>query len=222
MAVDVLNKDPVADIPLARRAGLDPEAVRETIERLVGERDSAVEQGRQAHLELSRQREALDRAECDLEAARQEVALLRERESAVGEALVVANNVAAGIRDEATREAERIVSEARVEAESLLAEAQAKADQRLREAALEATTMAEATRAHIDRLRGEEQAVARTAQDIAVTLRDMAAALERAIEGAVDAEPEVTAFGDTDVDERPAGDAAAVAPAVAPDTEYQA
>ena len=192
MAANLLETDPIASIPLARRNGLDPDVVRDLVTRLAQERDEALGQGRDTREELIRLREANDRLGRELEAASREMGSMREREVAVGEALVTANTVAHGVREEAEREAERRLSEAHAEAGRILSEARAEADRTLREAAVQAATMGEETRSRIAALRDEEGAAARTARDIAITLRDMATALERVADGA--AEPEGPTF----------------------------
>ena len=205
MATNALETDPIASVPLARRNGLDPDAVRDMVERLMHERDEALERGRDTYRELGREREEKARMERELEALRRETGPLREREAAVGAALVTANSVARGVREEAQREAERTLSEARSQAGTILAEARAEADRTLREAGAQAATMGEETRSRLAALRDEGGAAARTARDIAITLRDMAGALERTADAMAGPEaPTGTAGEDADspADER--------------------
>lgn len=196
MAANPLEKDPISDVPLARRNGLDPDAVRDLIVRLTRERDEALDQGRDAYLELGRQRETIGRLQRELDVATGEIEPLRAREAAVGEALVTANDVARRVREEASREAERVVSEARREAQALLLDARVKADQTLREAAAQAAAMAEEAHARVARLRAEEGAIVRTGRDLAATLRDMAGALERAVDEVAEPEVPIVTFGE--------------------------
>ena len=196
MAANLLETDPIASVPLARRNGLDPDAVRDLLMRLTQERDEALERGRDNHRDLGREREEKSHLERELEALRREVGPLRERETAVGEALVTANTVARGVREEAQREAERTLSEARAEAERILSEARAEADRTLREAAVQAATMGEETRSRIAALRDEGSAAARTARDIAITLRDMAGTLERTADTMAGPEVPAMTFGE--------------------------
>ena len=194
MAANLLETDPIASVPLARRNGLDPDAVRDMVTRLVQERDEALEQGRDSYRDLGREREEKARLERELEALRREVGPLREREAAVGEALVTANSVARGVREEAAREAERVLSEARAQAGRILSEARAEADRSLREAAVQVATMGEESRSRLATLRDEEGSAARTARDIATTLRDMAGALEHAADGMAGSEAPTMTF----------------------------
>ena len=196
MAANLLETDPISDIPLARRNGLDPEAVRKLIVRLTQERDEALEQSRSGYLELLRQRETIGQLQRDLEASTAAIEPLQAREAAVGEALVTANTVARGVREEAQREAERTLSEARSEADRIVSEARVEADRTLREAAVQAATMGEETRSHFVAMRNEGGAVARAARDIAITLRDMAGTLERTADTMAGPEAPTMTFGE--------------------------
>lgn len=196
MAANMLDTDPIASVPLARRNGLDPDAVRELMVRLAQERDEALERSRETYQELGRQREAALRLEHELDAVGREIGPLREREAAVGEALVTANTVARGVREAAEHDAERALSEARAETEGILSKARAEADRTLREAAVQAATMGEETRARLAAMRDEESVAAHAARNIAVTLRDMAASLESAADGMAGPEVPTVTFGE--------------------------
>jgi cell division septum initiation protein DivIVA len=100
------------------------------------------ESGRDAYRDLGREREEKARLDRELETLRREVGPLREREAAVGEALVTANSFARGMREEAQREAERTLSHARAEARTILSDAGAEADRTLQEAGVQAATPA--------------------------------------------------------------------------------
>lgn len=199
MAAVMVDDDPIADLPLARRQGLDPDAVREVLVRVTRERDEAIQNGRDTFMEVERANASLREVRSALEAARSELETLRGREASVGEALVTANGVAREIKEQAAAEAARVASEARAEAEAVVSRAKADADEKLRSAAQEAAQIIQDTRSRLATFRDEEAATVAGARQLAARLRDLAGGLDAALEGLESPrEPAGVSFGEVD------------------------
>ena len=131
------GRDGIDAIPVVRM-GLDPTSVRHWAQALEGQAAEA-----RARAEALADEVAALRAQVERLAAERNEALAQAR--AVGETLIVAQQAAAEVREEARTEAERVV-----------AEAQQKATARLRDAAVEAEGVVRGVSDRVRVLEGEE------------------------------------------------------------------
>lgn len=178
MAQAAVEYDPVSEMPLARRNGLDPDAVRALVRRLTGERDAALAQGRQVQVELQRTKDSLLQLRAELDGAEAAQRSSREREAAVADALVTANTLARSVTRKAEEDAERALADARVEAQTILGDARAQSDEILREAAASVAAMSESGREQLATMRAASQAVGERVRRAASDLRAQADVLD--------------------------------------------
>ena len=137
MALAEDDRDGIDAIPVVRM-GLDPTSVRDWAQALEGQVAEA-----RARAEGLTDAAAALRVQVERLTAERDEALAQAR--AVGETLIVAQQAAAEVREEA-----------RVEAERVVAEAQQKATARLREAAVEAEGVVRGVSDRVRLLEGEE------------------------------------------------------------------
>lgn len=182
MAQAVAQDDRVARIPLARRGGLDPEAVRVVVRELEDELEASVQSARETYGELSRTRDVAGRLEGELTSARAELRRYQENEAAVGNALVTANRVAGELREQARAEAEGVLESARTEAQRILEDARERGAEVVREATASAASVGRVAREGLSAVHDQIELVRQQARVGASTLRDAASRIEASAE----------------------------------------